>query len=108
MKKKILSLCLIAILIITLFGCARENEELPKIGVAIYKYDDTYISTVKNSLIEAANGKADLLLNDGKADQGTQNDQVDLLIQKQVDVLAVNLVDVGAAQTVLDKAIVIA
>ena len=55
---------------------------MPEIGVAIYKYDDTYISTVKNSLINAAEGKAELLLNDGKGDQATQNDQIDLLIEK--------------------------
>lgn len=104
MKKKILSLTLIAILLVTLIGCGRQEDSLPKIGVAIYKYDDTYISTVKNSLINAAEGKAELLLNDGKADQGTQNDQIDLLIEKGVDVLLVNIVDVGAAQTVVNKA----
>ena len=77
---------------------------MPKIGVAIYKYDDTYISTVKQALVKEADGKAELLLNDGKGDQGTQNDQIDLLIEKGVDVLLVNIVDVGAAQTIVNKA----
>ena len=104
MKKKILSVLIITILTVTLFGCGAGEDDLPKIGVAIYKYDDTYISTVKNSLINAADGRAELLLNDGKGDQGTQNDQIDLLIQKGVDVLLVNIVDVGAAQTVVNKA----
>ena len=61
-------------------------------------------SGVKNSLINEAEGKARLLLNDGKGDQATQNDQIDLLIEKGVDVLLVNIVDVGAAQTIVNKA----
>ena len=104
MKKRMMMLTLAVLLCFFASGCGAQKEEMPKIGVAIYKYDDTYISTVKNSLINAAEGKAELLLNDGKGDQGTQNDQIDLLIQKGVDVLLVNIVDVGAAQTIVNKA----
>lgn len=92
------------IFLFTLVGCGEDNTDKIRVGVCLYKYDDTYISTVRQSLEEIAGNDVELLLNDGKGDQGTQNDQVDLLIQKNVDVLAVNLVDVGAAQTVLDKA----
>ncbi len=102
MKKIISIMTLVALLLLA--GCAQTEENMPEIGVAIYKYDDTYISTVKNSLINAAEGKAELLLNDGKGDQATQNDQIDLLIEKGVDVLLVNVVDVGAAQTIVNKA----
>lgn len=101
--KKILSIFTI-ITLVFLAGCAKNEDSMPEIGVAIYKYDDTYISTVKNSLINAAEGKAELLLNDGKGDQATQNDQIDLLIEKGVDVLLVNVVDVGASQTIVNKA----
>ena len=78
------------------------------LGVLIYKYDDTYISTVRQAL-EAAAGdlgadQVELILNDGKGDQGTQNDQIDGLIQQGVDALIVNIVDIGAAPTVIDKA----
>ena len=103
--KKIVSI-LITILIITLSlcGCSNNMSDKPVVGVCLYKYDDTYVSTVRQELENIAKNNIELLLNDGKGDQGTQNDQIDLLIQKKVDVLAVNLVDVGAAQTVLNKA----
>lgn len=104
MNKKLLFISLIFVFTVSLFGCSTVETEMPKIGVAIYKYDDTYISTVKQALVKEADGKAELLLNDGKGDQGTQNDQIDLLIQKGVDVLLVNIVDVGAAQTIVNKA----
>lgn len=104
MKKKIISIVMLVVLCTSIIGCSAVEDNLPKIGVAIYKYDDTYISTVKNSLIKEAQSTAQLLLNDGKGDQGTQNDQIDLLIEKGVDVLLVNIVDVGAAQTIVNKA----
>ena len=104
MKKTLVVLMMIIML---LTGCGENNlmdNAKPTVGVCIYKYDDTYISTVRQALEREASGKINLLLNDGKGDQGTQNDQIDLLIEKKVDALLVNIVDVGAAQTVVNKA----
>ena len=75
----------------------------PKIGVLIYKYDDTYISTVRNALNKAFDGKASLSMQDGKGDQATQNDQLDVMIEKKMDGLIVNMVDAQAASGVLEK-----
>ena len=109
MKK--IAFTFILILSFVLTGCGGNNmAENPaaggeeKIGVLIYKYDDTYISTVRQALEAKAKGRATLYLNDGKGDQGTQNDQVDLLLQKDIDVLLVNMVDIGAASTIVNKA----
>ncbi len=105
MKKIIISAMLTCILLLT--GCgsnSMQDEGKITLGVCFYKYDDTYISTVRQALEKEADGKVKLLLNDGKGDQGTQNDQVDLLIEKKVDALLVNIVDVGAAQTIVNKA----
>lgn len=104
MKKLLTILTSLIILVISLSACNSNMSDKPKIGVCLYKYDDTYISTVRQELEKLAKDNAELYLNDGKGDQGTQNDQIDLLIQKNVDVLVVNLVDVGAAQTVINKA----
>ena len=104
MKKIIISLVIITIF---LTACSKNDmvdSKMPTIGVCLYKYDDTYISTVRQALENQAKGKVNLFLNDGKGDQGTQNDQIDLLIEKNVDALLVNIVDVGAAQTVVNKA----
>lgn len=104
MKKIILCLFFATML---LTSCGENNmvdNDKPTVGVCLYKYDDTYISTVRQALEKQAEGKVNLLLNDGKGDQGTQNDQIDLLIEKKVDALLVNIVDVGASQTVVNKA----
>lgn len=103
-KRKILIYALFLIFTLSLTGCGNKEQSEQKFGICLYKYDDTYISTVRQELENLSKDKATLYLNDGKGDQGTQNDQIDLLIQKNVDVLIVNLVDVGAAQTVINKA----
>lgn len=104
MKKATALLIILTLAVAVFSACGAQDGEKIKIGVCLYKYDDTYISTVRQEIESLAKNNVELFLNDGKGDQGTQNDQIDLLIQKQVDVLAVNLVDVGAAQTVINKA----
>lgn len=108
MKKKFVCMVLVVLNLLVFSSCGKKEAGItdgqPVIGVAIYKYDDTYISTVRQSIEKAAMGKAELLINDGKGDQGTQTDQIDLLIQKGVDVILCNIVDVGASNTVLSKA----
>ncbi|MDR2392353.1 MAG: galactose ABC transporter substrate-binding protein [Planctomycetota bacterium] len=82
---------------------ARVSAGQPRIGVLIYKYDDTYISTVRNALTKAFEGKASISMQDGKGDQATQNDQLDVMIEKSTDGLLVNMVDAQAAAGVLAK-----
>ncbi len=84
---------------------AEEGEaEMPKIGVTIYKFDDNFMSFVRRSIEVAAEGKAELILNDSQNNQAMQNDQVDMMISKGVKALAINLVDPQAASTIIAKA----
>jgi hypothetical protein len=49
-------------------------------------------------------GKADIQMADAQNDQAKQVEQIDLLLSKGVDVLAVNAVDPKAAATIMAKA----
>lgn len=130
--KKVMALLLAALLVLSFVGCSKTEDKSSgssgessadtdkqtgekagdaakdkyTIGVCIYKYDDTYMSSVRQA-IEKEAGKipnVELLMNDSKGDQATQNDQIDILIEKGVNALAINIVDIGAVQTVIDKA----
>lgn len=106
MKKFLTVAIVIAMLATVLTGCATKSADDLQIGVLIYKYDDTYISTVRQAL-EAEGNAAEgvtLLMNDSQGDQSKQNDQIDILIEKKVDALIVNIVDIGAAEAVIAKA----
>nr|8FXU_A Chain A, D-galactose/methyl-galactoside binding periplasmic protein MglB [Thermoanaerobacterium thermosaccharolyticum] len=74
------------------------------IGVAIYKFDDTCMTGVRNAMTAEAQGKAKLNMVDSQNSQPTQNDQVDLFITKKMNALAINPVDRTAAGTIIDKA----
>lgn len=83
---------------------AGVQEELPKIGATIYKFDDNYMSFVRGAFENAAEGKVELFLADSMNDQAKQNDQIDTFINRGVRALAVNLVDPAAAGTIVEKA----
>lgn len=85
-------------------GAEAPADEKPLIGVTIYKYDDNFMSFVRQNIEKAADGKAELIMNDSQNDQAKQNDQVDAMIAKGVKALAINLVDPGAAPAIAEKA----
>jgi methyl-galactoside transport system substrate-binding protein len=76
----------------------------PTIGVAIYKFDDTFMTGVRNAIQDAAKDKAEVDIVDSQNSQPTQNDKIDLFITKKVNALAINPVDRTAAGVIIDKA----
>lgn len=113
MKKNLLIVTLLTTMVISLSGCGnstkteskdKKTSNLPKIGATIYKYDDNFMSYVRRSLDKEAEGKATLIINDSQNDQAKQLEQIDTMISKGVQSLAINLVDPKAASTVIDKA----
>ncbi|EKV56915.1 galactose ABC transporter substrate-binding protein [Brachyspira hampsonii] len=76
----------------------------PTIGVTIYRYDDNFMSFYRRNIESRISGKANLIINDSQNNQAQQNDQVDVMLQKDSKALAINLVDPQAAQTIIDKA----
>ena len=88
-----------------------EAKKEIKIGVALYKFDDTFISSVKDAINEISDEKSKetgekITINavDGQGQQATQNDQVDTFITQGYDVIAVNMVDRTAASVIIQKA----
>ena len=74
------------------------------IGVAIYKFDDTFMSGVRSAISKAGEGKAQVEIVDSQNSQPTQNDKVDLFINKKAKALAINPVDRNAAGVIIEKA----
>lgn len=87
-----------------LVSCAQEDDGLPKVGVAIYKFDDTFMSGVRNAIAGNADGIATVEIVDSQNSQPAQNDQVDAFLSKGMNALAINSVDRTAAKTIIQKA----
>ncbi|WP_044640776.1 galactose ABC transporter substrate-binding protein [Risungbinella massiliensis] len=107
--KKALSILATGALLATAVGCSSgsgnaDGNEKPQIGVAIYKFDDTFMSGVRNAITKAADGKAEVDIVDSQNAQPTQNEKVDLFITKKMNALAINPVDRTAAGVIINKA----
>lgn len=85
-------------------GNAGGSGDEPKIGVAIYKFEDTFMTGVRNAIKENAKGIASVDIVDSQNSQPTQNDKVDLFISKKNKALIINPVDRTAAGVIIDKA----
>lgn len=97
--KKIFVLLL---LLISSFLYAKISSS--SIGIAFYRYDDNYIRYLKQYIEKNINRNTSLLMVDSYNSQATQNAQIEMLLNKNVNVLAVNLVDKKQAQKLIDKA----
>lgn len=122
--KKIAALLLAVLMMAsTAVGCANsqtDNNAAPaeskaeenkadasdvNVGVCIYKFDDTFMTGVRNNMsaqAETLGAKLDIV--DSQNKQPTQNEQVDTFITKGVNALAVNPVDRTAAAPLVEKA----
>jgi methyl-galactoside transport system substrate-binding protein len=89
---------------LTLAAGAAAQAQTPRIGAAIYKFDDTFMSYVRNAILDNAKGKATIEMVDSQNAQPTQNDQVDQFLAKKLAAIAINPVDRTAAAAIIDKA----
>lgn len=80
------------------------ETKMPVIGVAIFDYSNNYVTYIRNSIMAVSEGKAEIQMADAQNDQAKQVEQIDLLLSKGVDALAVNAVDPKAAATIIAKA----
>ncbi len=103
----------LAVLLLLTSGCGRNEQDdgAVRIGIAVYKGDDTYISNMTAALQESVDAycreteaKIYVTISDAQESQATQNDQIDRFLSLDYDVLCVNLVDRTDAGRIVDKA----
>lgn len=120
MKKINLSVLIVAAAVVAVGGLwfygtkdggREEKKTALRIGVLLYRNDDTFIGTLRNSLEQAAKDyeketgiRVALDVRDAKRNQITQNSQAERMIDLDCDVLCVNIVDRSAASGIIDKA----
>ena len=112
MKRQVCAL--LAAVLLCLTACAPRGsgeEETLRIGVAVYKETDTYITNMTQAMEAAAQAwseesgeRVQLTVSDAQENQNTQNEQIDRFLSLGYDVLCVNLVDRTDAARVIGKA----
>ncbi len=102
-------------MVLCLNGCGSDSKETDRtsirIGVSLYRGDDTFINQIRGELEERAKRyeqetgiKVTLDILDAKGSQNIQDDQVERFISLGCDVLCINLVDRTAASVTIDRA----
>ena len=107
MKKSLFALAVAGLVTMSLLSCGPATPPKPKIGAVIYKYDDTFMSYVRNEIEAGATAvgkdKLDFTINDGQGDQSKVNDIIDLYLTQGSTALAINMVEPAAANVVIGK-----
>ncbi|OPJ60912.1 galactose ABC transporter substrate-binding protein [Clostridium chromiireducens] len=117
MFKKVLKFIGLFVIMVTIMLSYSENlaeadmrlteGKIINVGVLLYRFDDDYISFVRQSLekIQKENeGKVQFTFFDGKNQQSIQNKTLDVLLEKNnMDLLLVNLVDTNSTRDVINK-----
>jgi len=104
MKRRVALAVLFGVCGMLLLGSGVFGASKIEIGCAIYKFDDTFMTGVRNAIAEAAKDKAKVDIVDSQNSQATQNDRVDMFITKRLNAMAINPVDRTAAGVIIEKA----
>lgn len=88
-----------------------EVKKSIRVGVTLYRNDDSFINTLRGNIEERAKEyekrsgiKVVMDIVDAKGNQNTQNGQVDRFISLGYDAICVNIVDRSVASYIIDKA----
>lgn len=115
--KKIMRFLFISVLAITVVACGSNKDtsdggskDTYKVGVAIYKFDDPFMTNYRNDLKSYFEEKGekegvtyDVTIMDGKNDQAEQQNQIETFISQGVDVIIANLVEPKTADIIVKK-----
>lgn len=88
----------------TTAATTKASGKLPLIGATIFDYSNNFLGYVRKGIEFNATGRADLIMTDSQNNQTKQNEIIDNLITRGVQVLAVNLVDSQSASAIIAKA----
>ena len=113
MKKRLLTLLAVGVLSLGVVGCSTKPADTTgpkevKVGVAIYKFDDNFMTVYREELQAYFKTKNTdevtytVDVQDGKGDQAEQTNQIQNWITAKYDVIIANLVQSTSAQTITD------
>ena len=86
--------------------CLASTAEAAKVGVSMAKFDDNFLTVLRNGMIASAKGRTgvDLQVQDAQNDVAKQLDQIKNFVASGVDAIIVNPVDTSATQAMTDAA----
>ena len=113
--KKLLALVLALVMGLSLAACgakpAGSTAKTYKVGVAIYNYNDNFMTLYRNEIVEYfktlenETTKYEVTVVDGKNDMSEQTNQIETFITQKMDVIICILVQISSAEVIIDKVV---
>jgi len=111
MKRGFCVLLIAALVLTGVFaqGAAETGVKTYKVGVAIYQFDDNFMTLYRNEILsyfsslETDSVKYNVTMVDGKNDMAEQSNQIDNFITQGMDVIILNLVQTSSADAMIDR-----
>lgn len=101
-RNRIIFSVISTMVIVMLVGCQSKETKEPSLGVSLYKSDDLFISVLEKELKLYSKDKIATSVYNAANSQKTQTEQINTMLSKGMNVLAINLVDTKQAQEVVD------
>lgn len=110
--KRVLTLLMAGVLLAGCGTVSQKEEELKdiKIGITVYNQYDTFVSEMMDEVMaytEEMEEKYDISITlevlNASENQMTQNDQMEYFIERECDIVCVNLVDRTDASTIIER-----
>ena len=105
MKRFVVLLTVVMMITMIFVSCGPAKAAKPNIGITIYKFDDNFMSIVRNHIDNLARAvgedKLDYSIQDGQGDQSKQNDLIDQFLTNGATALALNMVEPASAAVVI-------
>ena len=98
-----LRLLIVAIISVSLPLSASGSGEEPRIGVAVYDFQDSYITEVRNAITACSEGGIPVTIVDAEGRQQRQNEQIERFIDEGFSAIIVNSVDRTASGVLIEK-----
>ena len=95
-------LFVLLLLVLSLFSSCNKQEEL-KIGVAVYDFNDSFISEVRKAIVACSENDIPVTIVDAGGRQQKQNEQIEQLIKEGYSAIIINSVDRTASGVLIDK-----
>jgi len=92
-------------------GETTTDAKTYKVGVAIYQYNDNFMTLYRNEIenyfktLETDSVKYDIKMVDSANDMAKQSEQIDGFITEGMDVIILNLVQTSSADAIIDKVV---
>ena len=108
--KKLVALVLALVMVLSVSAVFAEAKSEYNVTVLVWKFDDTYGSTVRQGMDKWAKivgdelgCKINLSMDDAQDDMAKQVEQADQIIGKKPDFVIINLAEPAGGQTLVDK-----